>query len=87
MNKQELVTEVAKLAEITKTDAEKAVTAVFASMAKALEDGAQVSIMGFGTFTPKTRAARVGTHPSTGEKINIPASKTVAFKPSKSLKG
>lgn len=76
MNKSELVASVAEVAELTKKDAEKAVNAVFASVQKALVEDDKVQIIGFGTFEVRTRAARKGRNPQTGETIEIPASKT-----------
>ena len=86
MNKTELVAAVAAKAEISKKDAEAAVSAVIASITDALADGDKVSLVGFGTFEVKTRAARTGLNPRTGEKLSIPASKAPAFKAGKALK-
>ena len=86
MNKSELVASVAEVAELTKKDAEKAVNAVFASVQKALVEDDKVQIIGFGTFEVRTRAARKGRNPQTGETIEIPASKNPVFKASKALK-
>lgn len=80
MNKSELVASVAEVAELTKKDAEKAVNAVFASVQKALVEDDKVQIIGFGTFEVRTRAARKGRNPQTGETIEIPASKNPGFK-------
>ena len=86
MNKTDLVAAVAAKAEISKKDAEAAVSAVFASITDALADGDKVSLVGFGTFEVKARAARTGLNPRTGEKLSIPASKAPAFKAGKALK-
>lgn len=86
MNKSELVANVAEVAELTKKDAEKAVNAVFASVQKALVEDDKVQIIGFGTFEVRTRAARKGRNPQTGETIEIPASKNPVFKAGKALK-
>ena len=86
MNKTDLVAAVAAKAEISKKDAEAAVTAVFASITDALADGDKVALVGFGTFDVKERAARTGLNPRTKEKIQIPASKSPAFKAGKALK-
>ena len=86
MNKTDLVAAVAAKAEISKKDAEAAVSAVIASITYALADGDKVSLVGFGTFEVKTRAARTGLNPRTGEKLSIPASKAPAFKAGKALK-
>ena len=76
----------AEVAELTKKDAEKAVNAVFASVQKALVEDDKVQIIGFGTFEVRTRAARKGRNPQTGETIEIPASKNPVFKAGKALK-
>ena len=86
MNKSELVASVAEVAELTKKDAEKAVNAVFASVQKALVEDYKVQIIGFGTFEVRTRAARKGRNPQTGETIEIPESKNPVFKAGKALK-
>lgn len=86
MNKSELVASVAEVAELTKKDAEKAVNAVFASVQKALVEDDKVQIIGFGTFEVRTRAARKGRNPQTGETIKILASKNPVFKAGKALK-
>ena len=86
MNKSELVASVAEVAELTKKDAEKAVNAVFASVQKALVEDDKVQIIGFGTFEVRTRAARKGRNPQTGDTIEIPASKNPVFKAVKALK-
>ena len=86
MNKTDLVAAVAAKAEISKKDAEAAVSAVIASITDALADGDKVSLVGFGTFEVKARAARTGLNPRTGEKLSIPASKAPAFKAGKALK-
>lgn len=86
MNKTELVAAVAAKAEISKKDAEAAVSATVAAITEALADGEKVALVGFGTFDVKERAARTGLNPRTKEKIEIPASKAPAFKAGKALK-
>ncbi len=86
MNKIELVEEVAVEARLTKKDAGAAVEAVFAAIEKALVKGEEVKISGFGSLVVKERKAREGVNPANGAKIQIPAAKTVALKPSKVLK-
>ena len=78
MNKTELVAAVAAKAELSKKDAEAAVNAVFDSVKDALAEGDKVSLIGFGTFSVKTRAARTGLNPRTKETIEIPESKVPA---------
>lgn len=86
MNKQDLVSGVAEKAELTKKDAEKAVSAVFASIESALAKGEKVQLVGFGTFEVRKRAARKGRNPQTGKEIQIAAAKVPAFKAGKALK-
>lgn len=86
MNKTELVAAVAAKAELSKKDAEAAVAAVFDSIKDALADGDKVSLVGFGTFSVKTRAARTGINPATKATISIPESKVPAFKAGSALK-
>lgn len=86
MNKTELVAAVAAKAELSKKDAEAAVNAVFDSVKDALAEGDKVSLIGFGTFSIKTRAARTGLNPRTKETIEIPESKVPAFKAGSALK-
>ena len=86
MNKTELVAAVAAKAEISKKDAEAAVTATFDAITAALAEGDKVALVGFGTFAVKERAARTGLNPQTKAKIEIAASKAPAFKAGKALK-
>lgn len=86
MNKTELVAAVAAKAELSKKDAEAAVNAVFDSVKDALAEGDKVSLIGFGTFSVKTSAARTGLNPRTKETIEIPESKVPAFKAGSALK-
>ena len=83
MNKTELVAAVAAKAELSKKDAEAAVKAVIDSVTEALADGDKVALVG---FEVKTRAARTGKNPRTGEAISIPASKVPSFKAGAALK-
>lgn len=73
-------------AEVSHRDAEAVVEAVLDTIAAAVVKGEAVKLSGFGIFEKKERAARVGTNPASGAKIEIPASNSVSFKPSKSLK-
>ena len=86
MNKAELIKAVAEKAEVSTRDAEAVLDEVIEIVTNALLKGEAVKLSGFGVFEKKVRAARVGTNPATGDKINIPASNNVVFKPSKSLK-
>ena len=86
MNKSELVELVAEKAGMSKKDSEKAVKAVLESITDGLVKGDRVQLVGFGTFEVRSRKAREGRNPATGEKIKIKASKVPAFKPGKALK-
>ena len=86
MNKTDLVEVVALKTGMTKKDAEAAVKAVNEAIAEALAAGDKVQIVGFGTYSVKTRAAREGRNPKTGAKMTIAASKTPAFTAGKALK-
>ena len=86
MNKTELINAVAAKAEISKKDADKAITAVLASIEEALVKGEKVQLIGFGTFEVKERAARTGHNPKTGAAIEIAAAKIPSFKAGAALK-
>ena len=86
MNRNELVDAVSGKTELRKTEASKAVDAVFDAIADALRGGDEVRLVGFGTFSVASRAATEGRNPRTGEKIKIVASKQAKFKPGKGLR-
>ncbi len=86
MNKSELIEAVAESADLSKAAAARAVDAMVDSVTEALREGDQVTLVGFGTFSVRERAARTGRNPQTGETIQIPASKVPGFKPGKALK-
>ena len=86
MTKADLISAVAKSADFSKKDADKAVSAVIDAISDSLVAGEKVQIVGFGTFEVRDRAAREGKNPATGEKIQIAASKVPAFKAGKALK-
>ncbi len=86
MNKTELVAAIAKKADLTAKDADKALAAVIDVITAALAKGEKVQITGFGTFEVREKAAREGRNPSNGKPIKIAASKAPAFKPGKALK-
>ena len=86
MNKGELIESVAGKAGLSRADATKAVDAVLDSVTSTLRDGGGVSLVGFGTFSVKARAARMGRNPRTGEPIQIKASNVPGFKAGKALK-
>ena len=86
MNKTDLIDAVSDSADLTKADAARAVDAVIASITSALKKGDSVTVVGFGTFQVRERAARTGRNPKTGDAIKIEASKNPAFKAGKALK-
>ena len=86
MNKTELIAAVAEKAELSRKDAEAAVSAVIDAITAALSQEEKVQLVGFGSFEVKTRAERVGRNPKTKETIQIPASNTPVFKAGKALK-
>jgi DNA-binding protein HU-beta len=86
MNKSELIDAIAQDADLSKADAGRALDAITDSITKALKKGDTVSLIGFGTFSVKERAARTGRNPATGETIKIKASKTPSFKAGKGFK-
>ena len=86
MNKAELIDTVAEAADLSKASAARAVDAVTEAIANTLKKDEQVTIVGFGTFSVRKRAARSGRNPRTGETIHINASNVPGFKPGKALK-
>ncbi len=86
VNKNDLVAAVADSSGLSRTDATKAVDAVFDSITASLKAGDEVRLVGFGTFVVSKRAATTGRNPRTGEEIKIPASTSAKFKAGKGLK-
>ena len=86
MNKNDLIDQVAATAGLSKADATRAVDAFTGAVSGALKSGDNVSLVGFGTFEVRSRAARTGRNPQTGGTLEIPASKAPAFKPGEALK-
>jgi DNA-binding protein HU-beta len=86
MNRGEFVAAIADQSGLTKADADRALEAMFKVVKKALKSGDTVSLVGFGTFVVRKRAARTGRNPRTGDTIKIKASKVPAFKAGKALK-
>ena len=86
MNKTELIAAVAEKAELSKKDAEAAITAMVDAITGALSQEEKVQLVGFGSFEVKSRAARTGRNPRTKEVVEIPASKVPVFKAGKALK-
>ncbi len=86
MNKGELIDAVAGSAGLSRADATKAVDGILEAIQGTLSGGGSVSLVGFGTFSVKARAARMGRNPRTGEAIQIKASMQPKFKAGKALK-
>ena len=86
MNKGELIAYVQKDLDENKAGAERCVNAVIDGIKKGVKKDKSVQVVGFGTFSIRKRAARTGRNPQTGETIKIKASRSVAFKPSKTFK-
>ena len=85
-NKSELMDVVAQEVGLTKVVAGKAVDSILATITKALKNGDRVQLTGFGSFEARTRKARTGRNPQTGEALSIPAGKAPIFKAGKALK-
>lgn len=86
MNKTELIAAVAEKTDLSKKDADAAVSAVLGAITDALKAGDKIQLVGFGTFEVRNRAAKQGRNPRTGETMSVPASKVPAFKAGKALK-
>lgn len=86
MNKSELIDAIAASADLSKASASNALDATLKAIEEALSKGDQVTLVGFGTFAVKERAARTGRNPQTGEEIQIKAAKVPGFKAGKGLK-
>ena len=86
MNKSELIDAIANDADISKASAGRALDSVIETVTSALAKGDSVSLVGFGTFSVKKRAARTGRNPQTGATIQIKAANVPGFKAGKALK-
>ena len=86
MTKAELVEFIADKADLTKADAARALEAVIEGISKGLKKSGKVTLVGFGTFEPRKRAARNGRNPQTGKEIKIPAKTVPAFSAGKKFK-
>ncbi|SHE74349.1 DNA-binding protein HU-alpha [Modicisalibacter ilicicola DSM 19980] len=86
MRKPELAAAIAERADLSKDKASQVLNVILDEITGSVAKGQDVSLIGFGSFTVRERAARTGKNPQTGESLKIPASKTVAFKAGKSLK-
>ena len=86
MNKAELVNMMAQKSNMTKKDSESALNALVESITETMKKGEKVSLVGFGTFETRKRAARNGINPRTQETIKIPAKVVAGFKAGSKLK-
>jgi DNA-binding protein HU-beta len=86
VNKSELIEAIAASADIPKAAAARALDAMVDTVTDSLKKGESVSLVGFGTFQVKERAARTGRNPQTGQPIEISAAKVPSFKAGKALK-
>lgn len=86
MTKQDLIEILSKKVGCSKKEAAHCLNVLLEGIKKALSQGKDVVLTGFGTFTVVKRKARTGRNPQTGEKIKIPARKVPRFKPGKDLK-
>ena len=86
MTKAELVEFIAEKADLTKADAGRALDAMMEGVTKGLKDAGKVTLVGFGTFTAKARAAKTGRNPQTGEPVQIPTRTVPGFKAGNKLK-
>jgi len=81
MNKTELINAIAEKSGLSKVDSKKALEAFIESVTEEVKAGGKIALVGFGTFSVTQKAARKGINPRTKAEINIPAKKTVKFKP------
>lgn len=86
MNKGELVDAIAEKAQVTKRDADAILTAAIDAIMEAVAEGEKVTLVGFGSFEPRKRAAREGRNPQTGKTISIPETVVPAFSAGKGFK-
>jgi len=86
MNKSELIDQIASGADISKAAAGRALDSFIGAVTNALKEDDKVSLVGFGTFEVRQRAARTGRNPQTGAEIKIAAANVPAFKAGKALK-
>ena len=86
MNKEELVQEVAKKANVTQKEAAEVITAWIDTIQKTVAKGKKVTLVGFGTWEARKRAARTGRNPQTGKELKIAAKTVPAFSAGKSFK-
>ena len=86
MNKEELVQEISKKAKVTQKDAAEVLNAIMSTIEKTVAKGKKVTLVGFGTWEARKRAARTGRNPQTGKELKIAAKTVPAFSAGKSFK-
>jgi len=86
MNKEELVLEISKKAKVTQKEAAEVLSALVDTIQKTVSKGKKVTLVGFGTFESRKRAARTGRNPQTGKEISIPAKTVPVFSAGKKFK-
>ena len=86
MKKSELINTIAEQGNLSKTDAGRSLDALIKTIETTLKAGDSITLVGFGTFAVKDRAARTGRNPQTGQEITIAAAKVPSFKAGKGLK-
>ncbi|NOT13601.1 MAG: HU family DNA-binding protein [Methylococcaceae bacterium] len=86
MNKSELINAIAEHANLSKADAGRSLDALTKTVEATLKAGDSITLVGFGTFEVKARAARTGRNPQTGREIQIAAANVPSFKAGKGLK-
>ena len=86
MNKEELVQEIAKKSNVTQKEAAEVLGALIETIQKTVSKGKKVTLVGFGTFEARKRAARIGRNPQTGKELKIPATTVTAFSAGKKFK-
>ncbi len=86
MTKADLVVDVMRLGDLTRTDAETIIETIFDSVVAALRSGDKIEIRGFGSFRTRQRNPRIGRNPKTGARVEVPAKRVPFFKPSKDLR-
>ncbi len=86
MNKQDLVAEVRARLDVSRRAATEAIDAVFESIVRAVSAGERVTLPGFGTFEPRIRAPRAARNPKTGERVMVPTTTVVVFRPGAALR-
>jgi DNA-binding protein HU-beta len=86
MNKEELVQEVAKKTKVSQKQVDETLASIIETIVKTVSKGKKVTLIGFGTFEPRKRAARTGRNPQTGKELKIPAKTVPAFSAGKKFK-